>query len=149
MIEEKNVNTEANPKQADNASPAVNQGEAGKGKTFTQDEVNRIVSERLAREREKQAAEPSETDKREQELNARESAFKCRELIAENDCYPKELLDILDTSNFDAFKRLADKLIEAFPLINPKTPHFVPQFSGPTPGSGFNDKIAEAFRPKI
>ncbi len=42
------------------------------GKTFTQDEVNRIVSDRLAKEREK-TAQATQEDEREQGLKAREA----------------------------------------------------------------------------
>lgn len=48
----------------------------GSGKLFTQEEVNRIVSERLARERAKQTPDPALQD-----LEARENRLKCREYL--------------------------------------------------------------------
>ena len=49
------------------------------GRMFTQEEVNRIVSDRLARERAK--AEPSPLDEREAAIKARESALDCKEYL--------------------------------------------------------------------
>ncbi len=51
------MNTE-NMNQSQNTDPAVNQG-AGE-KTFTQDDVNRIVQDRLAKDREKESKELNE-----------------------------------------------------------------------------------------
>lgn len=51
-----------------------------KEKTFTQDEVNKIVSERLARDKGKNSAE---LEKREHELEQRELAMTAREKLAE------------------------------------------------------------------
>lgn len=112
-------------------------------KTFTQDEVNRIVSDRLAKERAK--GEPKE-DEREQALKARESRMDCREYIAGKK-YPVELLDILDTGNADSFKAAADKLVKAFPAI---TQSQVPPPYAPGTGTAgcFNaNPIADAFKP--
>ena len=77
-------------------------------KTFTQEEVNRIVQERLAREKKKTAdQETTESnegkDEHETSVDLRENRVECREFIAEKG-YKKELLDILDTSNADTFR---------------------------------------------
>ena len=50
------------------------------GRTFTQDDVNRIVSERLAHEREKLQASARDTE-REKALAAREARLDCREYL--------------------------------------------------------------------
>lgn len=113
------------------------------GKMFTQDEVNRIVSDRLAKERAK--AEPKE-DEREQALKAREARLDCREYIAGKK-YPAALLDILDTGNAESFKAMADELVKAFPeMQQSKLP---PPYA---PGTGtsmvaFDNPIAAAFKP--
>lgn len=138
-------NTNAQATQQPDAAPAATGEQASTGKTFTQDEVNRIVSDRLARERAK--AEPSAADTREHDLDARENKLKCREL-AESNHYPKQLLEILDTSNSDNFKGTANKLMEAFPQLATNTPK-PPQFSAKTPGLSPDfkrDAIAEAFK---
>ena len=93
-------NTNINETQTTNAT----QTESGE-KLFTQEQVNQIVSERLARERSKAATEQATTD-REKALDAREQALKCRELVAGDKKYP---------ADFDSFKAQADKLLEAFP----------------------------------
>ena len=113
-------------------------------KLFTQEEVNRIISDRLAKERAK--AEPKE-DEREQALKARENRMDCREYIAGKK-YPVELLDILDTGNAETFKSIADKLAKAFPaMLKSQTP---PPYA-PGTGSGnvvfSTDPIAAAFKP--
>lgn len=129
------------------------EGKGGQGaKTFTQDEVNRIVSERLARERDKSAVEQAKTDsieQREKDLSAREAAMSCREYIAGKG-YPDSLLEVFDTTDADKFKAQVDKLIELFPEIDPTKAAKMPVFvRGGTGGSySGNSQIADAFKPK-
>ena len=85
-----NVNTEVNNNPAG--------ANAGTEKTFTQEEVNNIVQERLARERAKN--EPTPAELREKELTARENKMSCKEYIAEQK-YPSELLDLFDTADME------------------------------------------------
>ena len=117
-------NTDVQQPQQPNADPAAT-GE-NKGKLFTQDEVNRIVSERLNREREKaaqaaaQAAEPApddDTARRRAELTEAENRVKCKEFLLDNK-HPAALLDLYDTKDFEAFKSHVEKLLKAFPLIS-------------------------------
>lgn len=67
MEDTKNTTNEQQAQQ--NATPADNGGD--QGRMFTQDEVNKIVSDRLARERAK--GEPSPQELKEKELSAREN----------------------------------------------------------------------------
>lgn len=60
------------------ANPGANGGSGEK--TFTQEEVNRIVSDRLARERDKSAQQPQEGE-REKALKAREARLDCRDYL--------------------------------------------------------------------
>ena len=146
MADINNTNAEPNQQQS-NATPAATGEPAATGKTFTQDEVNRIVSDRLAREKAK--SEPTAADTREKELDERENKLKCRELIAgSKGKYPEQFLDILDTSNADSFQKLADKLIETFPRLSPNAPHIVTSRIV-TPGgkdASTVDVIAQAFK---
>lgn len=115
-MEENIITTE----QGMNSTPeaAGGQGE----RTFTQDEVNRIVSERLARERAK--VEPAEDAReralieREKAIAARESRYKCEDYLAEINVIDKgcaaDLLAVLDTSDFDKFKAAMDVLGKYF-----------------------------------
>jgi hypothetical protein len=111
---------------ATNATAAETAGKAQPERTFTQAEVNQIVAERLNRERAKAApdgaAEPSAEDTRAKELDAREAALSCREYITEKG-YPAKLLDVFPTNNKEAFTASVEKLLEAFPEINPRVPH--------------------------
>lgn len=70
-------------------------------RTFTQEEVNRIVSERLSRDRDKRAAELEE---REKAVKARELAVIASEKLAEAGL-PKDLTAVLrydDEASLDA-----------------------------------------------
>jgi len=92
-----------------NIDPAGNQG-AGE-KTFTQDDVNRIVQERLAKDREKASKELGE---REQELAQREFRLNSRQKLIEKG-YPETLLDALNCSSEEAFNKalgIIDGLME-------------------------------------
>ena len=73
MADTNNTNADPNQQQS-NATPAATGEPAATGKTFTQDEVNRIVSDRLAREKAK--SEPTAADTREKELDERENKLK-------------------------------------------------------------------------
>lgn len=81
-------------------------GDSGK-KLFTQEEVNRIVSERLARERAKGGPSPAQT--REDQLNAREARLDCREYL-DAQGYPRQLLELFDTADAGAFRAAVDRL---------------------------------------
>lgn len=123
------------------------------GRTFTQDDVNRIVSERLAHEREKLQASAKDTE-REKALAAREARLDCREYL-DTQGYPAALLDVLDSSDTDKFKAAVEKLVKAFPAItgSGSTPRkyvgWTPgSSSAPKDGSGGPDPIRAAFKPK-
>lgn len=65
--------------------------EQQQGRTFTQEQVNAIVSRRLA---EQKAAQEADSVRREQELNKREMVIRAKELLSEKGL-PKELADVL------------------------------------------------------
>lgn len=90
--------------QPTNSTPEASGGQGGE-KMFTQEEVNRIVSERLAREKTKQIT----PDEREQALNAREARLTCREYLAEVG-ENAVLLDVLDTNDPEKFKAAVETL---------------------------------------
>lgn len=128
--------------EAAKADPGASGGTGGK--TFTQEDVNRIVSERLAREREKLPKD----DEREQALKAREARLDCRDYL-DSKKYPAALLDVLDSSDVEKFKAAADALADKFPGAFTEQP--VPPPYSPTTGTtgGFcPDAIAAAFKPQ-
>lgn len=136
----KNNETQQQPTQ-----PAGNGNSSGE-KMFTQDDVNRIVSERLARDRESRSAQ-QQNDERESALKAREAKFDCREYVTVNK-YPVELLDLLDTSNVDKFKETVEKLSDLFCYKRPRfvdSPKFTSNDRSNAPAS---DPIREAFKPQ-
>lgn len=133
--------------EAAKADPGA-KGESG-GKLFTQDDVNRIVSERLARDRADRAAAPSPADEREAALKVREARLDCRDYL-DSKKYPAALLDVLDTADVDKFKSAVDTMIGRFPAIARADEIPPPYAAGTgTGGRNFNnDPIAAAFRPK-
>ena len=126
------------------ATPAGTEGQE-QGRTFTQDEVNAIVRDRLAREREK-VSQPNE---RERDLSAREARLDCREYIA-GKSYPAALLDVFSTDNADAFKESVEKLVKAFPgILGKETPMGTGSsgnFRRNRSSSTIDDPIAAAFK---
>lgn len=118
-------------------------GEQGNEKLFTQNEVNRIVGERLARAKRDTAA-----DDREQALKAREARLDCREFLT-NRQYPAELLDILDTADVEKFKDSVGRLAVLFQETPRKIGTVRVDFGGPLSGgspAGGAD-ISRAFKP--
>ena len=118
-------------------------------KLFTQADLDRIIGERLARERAK--AEPSPEDTREADLKVREARLTCREYInAEG--YPAALLDLFDTTDVEKFKAAVEKLdgIVDMPSNHRKpAPRIVGPMGGGT-GAPLDRSAAlleEAFRP--
>lgn len=124
------------------------------GKTFTQEEVNRIVSERLARERTKQDPQSAPTVEqlvqRENDLIARENRITCTEYIREKKLKP-ELLDIFDSSNAEQFKETVEKLLEVYPILSMNAPQFTVKtgmsHQGGSPVGGSDKRISDAFKP--
>ena len=145
---ETNTNTAMNPEQQPTTPTPEASGDQGTEKLFTQEDVNRIVSERLARERAK--AEPSPEDAREADLRAREARLSCREYVAEHG-YPADLLELLDTSDPERFKAAVEKL-DSIASLPSKTRKPVPRLVAPTGTGGTPiDRTAvmlgEAFKP--
>ena len=92
-----------NMNQNENATPAeVTGGE----RTFTQDDVNRIVQDRLAKDRAKASEEVS---KKEQELADREFRLNSRQKLIDRG-YPESIMDALNCSSEEAFDKALNAL---------------------------------------
>ena len=127
------------------------------GKMFTQDEVNRIVSERLARERSK-LSDQTELEAREQAVSIKEKALNDRIIKLELqslDGYDHKLLERLidlsgvkvdEAGTVTGLKEAVESVVQEYPVV--LKPKDIPSFGRPTPGflspSG-RDNIAEAF----
>ena len=86
----------------DETNAMNNQNPDGAGaKTFSQDDVNRIVGERLAKEKAKGEAALAE---REQQLAQRELLLTAKEKLTENGL-PVELVDALNVSSPEALEK--------------------------------------------
>ena len=83
-------------------------------KLFTQEEVNKIIENKLERLRKQAAKEQTEANRAEleqsrAELAARETILQCKEYVQKQG-YPPELIDIINTDDYQAFKEKADML---------------------------------------
>ena len=118
---------EANTNTVENQEPqqAAQTGE----RTFTQEDVNRIVQERLAR-----VKMPAEPDQRELDLQKRERALYAREAVA-NAGLDKELAD--DFAGMD--KETIDKCLKIIAPYAQKMKEPILNAVGPTGGSGLRD----------
>lgn len=89
------------------------------GKTFTQEDVNRIVQERLAKEKNKATSnedfekKTADLEKRATELEAKENRLNAVTALRDAG-YPDELADVIRCSNADELKKsmeVIDKII--------------------------------------
>lgn len=88
------------------------------GKTFTQEDVNRIVQERLAKERSKAAGNgDDELSKRAAELDMRERKLNAREAL-KKEGLPDYLVDALNMSTEEDFQ----KSMEAIKKLKGESP---------------------------
>lgn len=112
-------------------------------KTFTQEEVNKIISERLARERERTKNNDSAAaDQRAQELTAKENRLNCKEYLLEKG-YSTELLDCVDTSDLEDFKNKIEKIQSL------RNRSHVPQLRNVESSENMRNFVAEPFKSKI
>ncbi len=103
------------------APEAVEHEAPGGERLFTVDEVNKIVQDRVKRVKAAKQAEESQAqeedlkkrisdlEKREKDIISREIRLNCRDYLFTQG-YKTELLDVLDTTDFEEFKKKADKL---------------------------------------
>jgi len=164
MDETKSTSTTTGQNTETQAQDATGSGNAGKPeKLFTQEEVNRIVSDRLAREREKldkPAAQPAEGDTlsdREKALNEREEAIAVREhridcnnLLTERGIADKHHALFLDLGIRDkeTFTRIVDAFGSQYQISTITKGADIPR--PPEYGSKVNSadaQIAAAFKP--
>lgn len=89
-----------------NTVSAVDNTAAETGKTFSQEDVNRIIQERLAKEKTKVDAAAAQ---REQELTKRELMLTAKEQLTSKGL-PAELADALNASDKDALEKSLDIL---------------------------------------
>ena len=106
-MEENKTEEVTQQQEAEPADPA----EKPAGRFFTQEEINRIVSDRLKKYKAKAAEDTAaEFAEREKEFKAREAKLAAKEFIQERG-YPADLADLLDTSDIEQFKKNADRLV--------------------------------------
>ena len=105
----------------------MNNNPANGERTFTQEEVNRIVSERLNKEKTKGDAALAEREQqfaaREKALANREALFDLKDQLKEMGL-PKELLPVLNVQDKEALKTALDALKEYIDEKKPKR-HYI------------------------
>ena len=99
------------------------------GKTFSQEDVNRIVGERLAKEK---AKNESDWQQRERDLQKRELRMTAKEYLNEKNM-PVELLDALNYTDEETLQKSVE-IIEKF--IEEKAQEATPKFVGIEPIQG-------------
>ena len=105
----------------------MNNNPANGERTFTQEEVNRIVSKRLNKEKTKGDAALAEREQqfaeREKALANREALFDLKDQLKEMGL-PKELLPVLNVQDKEALKTALDALKEYIDEKKPKR-HYI------------------------
>lgn len=124
---ENNQNTEQTLNPATDPAGTGDKSE----KLFTQAEVNEIVRKRLEKVKQDPPAprEPTELEKREAALAAKESRIQCQEYLIGNNL-PMQLLDILDTSNPNEFNKRAEMVNSLIRAAKGSDPLFEPSRGG-------------------
>lgn len=125
-------------------------------KTYSQEDVDRIVAHRLSKERKKLDRllnpEENDLDKREREITKRELRAEAKERLLK-DGLPLELSDIFDLSDKDMFESSYKVVSSSFKTafqkaVEEKAKEYF-SGTGPKKQSGSSsDPIAEAFRSK-
>ena len=105
----------------------VNFEEREEERLFTQSEVNEIIKRRLERNKAANAEHEeaiASLEERERQLNElqdkmakRESLINCKAYLQEKG-YPLDLVDIIETSDFDTFRDKADKAVKMSNITN-------------------------------
>lgn len=110
---------------------------------YTDDDVDRIVSKRLARERERaeklqeQQHQETEFEKRERELSIRERKADARDVLSQQGL-PKSLCDLLDYSTEESYKASLKAATEVVEEI--KQQFEIQRATGRTPKIYSNEK---------
>ena len=127
--------------------------EEGAEKTFTQDDVNRIVQERLARERERINGMINEDEGIRKELTeSRLRLNASKELSGAG--YPVEIVDMVDCTDEKACKESIARVKKVYDLAYKKAVDDIYRTNGRTPGKGnangrtVADQLHDAFFPK-
>lgn len=126
--------TNTKPVEGAQVNPTPQEGD----KTFNQEDVNRIVGERLAREKEKANAD---LEAREKEIAQREFRLKAKETLSERN-FPADLLDAMNCSDEVAFNKSLEILSRY--VDTPRASKMTVDSGAEHGGSGSSDSIRRA-----
>lgn len=147
-----NVETNTVPGTGQQGEPDHTPAQEEKEKTFTQDDVNRIVQERLSRERERINSIINEDESVRKELATEKLKLKATRELTEKG-FPVELVDFMDCTDENTYKQSLEKVCSVFDKLYKRELEKVFRSSGRTPESGTNvsgntgDALRDAFRP--
>lgn len=101
------------------------------GKTFTQEDVNRIISERLGKERDKiKKEQEAALEKREKEIAVREMRMNALEKLNSRGL-PSELADAINYSDEESIDKSIEILAKNYTVpSNVRSSGYVPQYGG-------------------
>lgn len=105
-------------------------------KTFTQSQLDGIIKERLAKERERATADIAQ---REQDLSQREFTYQAKELLTSRNL-PLELLDAIKAPDLDTLQKSLDIITQHTAAFSPnpnRMPDMPPAGSIPDLGDSF------------
>lgn len=153
MEDNKTMDQEQAATGADEQGQESNGTQGGDQRTFTQEEVDEIIQHRLDRERRKTARENKEDW--EQSLNEREQSITSRELKIEalerlqKSNFPKEIGELLDYSNREAFEESLSHTIKIIGHLVPRTNepiHGYSPYRGETIGTPKNNFLQDEMK---
>lgn len=137
-----------NMEQNTNTQESGENGSQEAGKTFTQEEVNKIVQDRLARQQAKVIADQNSLEEREKALAIRELKADAREELRELGL-PECTADILNFSSKKEYEQSLEAVQRV--LAEYSKAREIERATGRTPKSYSSgkpvDQIAEAFQP--
>lgn len=107
-----------NPPEGARPQQNPSEGTFREGKAFTQDDVNRIVGERLAKERTKLETEFAN---RESQLRQKELEFTAKEMLKKHDL-PESLIPALNGTDEETLQKSIDIVCQAYEEKQNKPP---------------------------
>ena len=111
------INMDFENKETEDQQETIEKPETAENKEekmFTQEQVNEIVKKRLAKyKKEGNAEELKAFENEKAELSKKENLLSCREYLLDQG-YPKEFLEILDTTDVEKFKEKAKQTYDLF-----------------------------------
>lgn len=154
VVEENNVNEEVGAPVAEETAGAQGEKQEKKEKKYTDDDVDRIVSKKIARERERlqklfnEEQEVSEIEQREQKVLMREMKADAKDMLIDRGL-PALLADVLNYESKEDMARSIEEVENVFREAVEREIKLRLKGSVPIKGNGYkpgNNALRDAFR---